>query len=571
MSNLEKVLSGGRLSIDEEEYVPGTMHLVDLGESLNVKKGEGSNIILQPQPSSDINDVLRWSQRKKNLQFGLTWFWAFMAAVIVGWYGPYFTIWLTEFSTDISHLNISSACIFIGLGFGCIFFQPLAMKYGRRGMYLFCTILAIIGNALGSQAKTINYIIVSFLISGFSAAPCDSLVPISSTDVFFVHERSKYISLMILALYAGSFLGPVVAGYIPTWEWCFYVQVIIMAVLFIVLFFLLEDTTFDRSKDSGEKEILEQIKSQDTILQATKSGELTEEQAQKVGTKIKSIISPVKSLNEDNSETDASSIDPTIAKRTYAQKLKVIEFEYGDKRLLMTIFTRPFLLLGFPALIWGGTVYGAQMMWLSLLNNTQSLIFTGSYGFSTSNTGLTNLGPFVGSVLGMFYGGNFVDWLSVKLAERNKGIFEPEFRLYAMIIPTILNSCGLIAYGIAANNKAAWEIPVIIGEVLLGFAMSSSGPICLSYAADCYGNLASESMVLMLFVRNMIGCGFTFGIGPWIDKSGLVETTWLMFMMATVINGSFIIMILFGKSFRRMTKGYYYKMSDPNYTPFKVF
>lgn len=568
-SNLEAILSGEAPPIDEKEYVPGTIHLIDLGNALNVKKESNSNIILQPQPSSNINDVLRWSQKKKKFQFALTWTWAFIIAVV--WYGPYYTIWMEEFSTDVNHLNLLSAAMLLGLAFGCIFLQPLAMKYGRRGIYLFCTLLAIMDNALGSQAKNFNYIIGSFMISGISGAPCDSLVPISSTDVFFIHERSKYISLMVLALYAGSFLGPVVGGYIPTWKWCFYIEVILMSVLFIVLFFLLEDTTFERVKDSGEKEILEQIKSHETILQAIQTGELTEAQAQKFGENIKTNISQVSSLDANTSENDASSIDPTIPKRSYAQKLKVVELEYNDKRPFITIFTRPFLLVGFPALIWGGFVYGAQIMWLSLLNNTQSQIFTGIYGFSTSNTGLTNLAPFVGSIVGTFYGGNFVDWLSVKLAERNHGVFEPEFRLYAMVVPTILNSCGLIAYGVAANNKAAWEIPAIIGGGFLGFSMSASGPICLSYAADCYAELASESMVLILFVRNILACGFTFGMQPWIDKSGLVGTTWLMFMMATIINGSFIIMIIYGKSFRRMTKNYYYKLSDPNYTPFKFF
>jgi hypothetical protein len=64
-----------------EELVPGTVHLVDTLGILSVEKYGNSNIILQPQPSSDPNDPLRWLQRKKTAQFALLFFWAFMQAV----------------------------------------------------------------------------------------------------------------------------------------------------------------------------------------------------------------------------------------------------------------------------------------------------------------------------------------------------------------------------------------------------------------------------------------------------------------------------------------------------------
>lgn len=71
MSNLEKVLSGERIPIPDD-FVPGTVHLIDIHNAFNVKKDLTSkkNIILQPQPSSNPNDPLRWSNMKKKLQFG---------------------------------------------------------------------------------------------------------------------------------------------------------------------------------------------------------------------------------------------------------------------------------------------------------------------------------------------------------------------------------------------------------------------------------------------------------------------------------------------------------------------
>lgn len=70
-------------SIDEDDIVPGTVHLVDMEGILHLKKGPNPehNIILRPQPSSNPNDPLRWLQTKKKVQFGLLFFWAFMQAV----------------------------------------------------------------------------------------------------------------------------------------------------------------------------------------------------------------------------------------------------------------------------------------------------------------------------------------------------------------------------------------------------------------------------------------------------------------------------------------------------------
>ena len=470
-------------------------------------------------------------------------------------------VWTEDFNCSFFDLNVSSALCFIFLGIGCLFLQPTALKLGRRCVYLFCTVLVTFGNLLVSQATGVQHLYGSNIMCGFAAAPVDSLVEISTTDVFFQHERAEYLSWFILSLYAGSDLGPVACGYIVehlSWRWCGYIQIIIFAVTLVVCLFYMEDTTFRRDYDSlqGEEEIMHQIKSRESSVAP-----------QPVTEKSRVVIG----LESDDLSDAASiaSVDHSIPLRTYWQRMRLIETEYSDLRSWLTIFIRPFFLVSFPAVVWGGLIYGAQMMWLSLLATTQAEIYSyAPYNFSTPQTGLTNLGALVGSIIGMFYGGKFVDYLTVKLARRNNGIMEPEFRLWAMILPTILNAAGLLAYGLSSAYQAPWAVSVVVGQGCLGFAMGSSGSICLTYAIDSYPKLASEALVLMLFVRNCIGCGFTFAIQPWLDKNGLKLTTWLMFMLSLIINGSFILMIMFGKSFRRWTKERYYKFSDPMFGEF---
>lgn len=543
-----------------ELAVPGTVHLVDLEGTLNFKKEKhfhsSHNIILQPQPSRNPNDPLRWSKSKKQQQFWLLWIWAFLLAVAVNWTGPIWTDWTIEFSCSFTELNISSAICFLFLGLGCIFLQPTAMKLGRRFVYLTCTIIVIIGNIIGSQAISVEYLYVSNLLAGFAAAPVDSLVEISTTDVFFQHERAEYLSWFVFALYAGSDLGPVACGFIiqtMSWRWCFYFQIIFFAVLLVIQLFFMEDTTFERSKDILEK--FDSLNSNERIS-SPEIGEL--ELCRNSNEKRKNKLNT--SEIENLSISDISSSGSFIPIRTYWQSMRLIELEYSDSRSWFEIFYKPFLLTKFPSIVWGGLIYGSQMMWLSLLATTQSEIYaTSPYNFSSEIVGLTNVGALIGSLFGMIYGGRFVDYCTIMLTARNKGILEPEFRLWTMIVPTIFNAAGLLAYGLGAAYKTNWTISVIIGQGLLGFAMSSSGSICLTYVVDSYPKIASEALVLMLFIRNCIGCGFTFAIQPWLDQCGLELTAWLMFMLSILINGSFIIMLKWGKKFRKMTTESYYK------------
>ncbi len=469
------------------------------------------------------------------------------------------TQWTQDFDCTFMQLNIGLALGFLFLGFGCVVLQPTAMKLGKRFVYLMCTVIVIVANIVGSQGTRLGSFYGVKVLCGLAAAPVDSLVEISTTDVFFQHERASYLGWFVLALYAGSDLGPMACGYIVetlSWRWCYYILIIIFAVLLMIQLFLMEDTSFKRhqSSDTTEEAIIEQIKSHQTIISAVQN-DFTEE---KQGYSLPVVVS--RSSGEDD-ETDSS-----IPKRTFWQKRRFVEVEYSDSRLWLIIMCRPFFLVTIPAVVWGGLVYGSQMMWLSLMATTQSQVYSAPpFNFSALTVGLTNVSPLVGSIFGMLYGGYFVDYLTIKLSIRNNGVMEPEFRLWAMVIPTTFNAAGLLAYGIGATSKTNWFVSVGIGQFLLGFAMGASGGICLTYVVDSYPKLASEALVLMLLIRNLIGCGFTFAIQPWLTRNGLTVTSWLMFMLSIVINGSFVVFLQWGKKLRRWTKKRYLRYSDPSF------
>jgi hypothetical protein len=126
--------------------------------------------------------------------------------------------------------------------------------------------------------------------------------------------------------------------------------------------------------------------------------------------------------------------------------------------------------------------------------------------------GDTNIATFVGGIFGAIWGGPLSDWWVINRARKNGGIMEPETRLWLLIIPAFINSTGLLMYGIGAYRGLPWILSAGVGTAFIGFGIGSGGAISMTYAIDCYPGIAAESMVLILFIRNVLGFAFTFCI-----------------------------------------------------------
>ncbi|EFE40128.1 MFS transporter, putative [Trichophyton verrucosum HKI 0517] len=479
-------------TVEGTNMVPGTVQIVDLKGSLNVKHQEGgkNDIILVPQPTNDPNDPLNWSKLRKEYHFWLLWIWGFIAAVSVNW-----TQLTIDLNTTFSLLNVSSALGYLFLGIGCVLLQPIAMKIGRRPVYIFGTLLNIIGCIMGGVQDTVEQFFGVNVLTGLGAAPVDSLVQISTTDIFFAHQKGTRLSLLVFTLYAGSYLGPAAAGYIAEsqgWRWCFWYLTIFFGSLMVIQLFTMEESSFRRPLSRNELP-----GSQDTDQNTLEEMSTTLESKRKEAT--------------ENVEPAPDPVPP--GPNPYWKRMGLFNTAHADSRPLWLVTLSPFTLITYPAVLWGGLVYGVQIMWLSLITVTQSNLFGAPpYNFSISNVGNINFAAFIGGILGMMWGGFVSDWCILYFSRRNKGILEPEFRLWTMIIPAIVNTAGLLMYGLGALNGVMWIMPAGFGMVFIAFGIGSGAAIAITYAVDCYPKMASEALVFMLFLGNLIGTGFTFAI-----------------------------------------------------------
>jgi MFS family permease len=94
-------------------------------------------------------------------------------------------------------------------------------------------------------------------------------------------------------------------------------------------------------------------------------------------------------------------------------------------------------------------VFNTAIAWLAILATTEASLFAlPPYNFSTIAIGNLNIAPFIGFLFGSVFGGPINDWSIVRLARRNRGIYEPEMRLRLYIIPVLAMAAGLLMYGL---------------------------------------------------------------------------------------------------------------------------
>ena len=116
--------------------------------------------------------------------------------------------------SSVNDLSTKTGYLFLLGGWSSLILQPLALQYGKRPVYL----LSLLGNTAvmiwAPHTKTNGQWIANKIIQGFFSAPVNSLAEISVTDVYFTHERGRYIALFTMHIIGGVYVWPILSGFI---------------------------------------------------------------------------------------------------------------------------------------------------------------------------------------------------------------------------------------------------------------------------------------------------------------------------------------------------------------------
>jgi hypothetical protein len=131
-------------------------------------------------------------------------------------------------------------------------------------------------------------------------------------------------------------------------------------------------------------------------------------------------------------------------KKTFVQELNPFNPIDKEKNLLL-LFLKPLPLFSYPAVFYGAVSFGTSLaFFLGGLTVNPSIYQAPPYNMSPAINGLINVPSFIGHVLGAFAGGWLTDKIAEMQARKNNGVFEPEFRLMALILPLFIYPAGCL-------------------------------------------------------------------------------------------------------------------------------
>ncbi|OQE36331.1 hypothetical protein PENCOP_c012G03271 [Penicillium coprophilum] len=436
---------------------------------------------------------------------------------------------------------------------GALMFIPMVLKFGRRPVYVMST-LAQFGVAIWfAKIQTVADLMLVNAFSCLLGALAEVIVQMTVADIFFVHQRGMMNTIYIWIMVIGSALGPLAAGYVTAsqgWRWVWWWMTILFGISFVLFLFFYEETKFldciDGMAPVNHPQRENLARSRDNLKEA----EFEKVHDAEVGEKILELNTP--------------DIDLSISRKTYLQRLSLWSSSPGSLKFFLRHIYQPLIVtFSFPAALYVAVLYGMlTALWQVMITVVASTMPEPPYNFTASQVGLMSLAPFIGTTIGSMIVAPVSDRLVVRLAKRNGGIFEPEMRLWILLVFSPLVPAGTLLFGYSLGHTQPWHF-VAIGYALYGLAMGPISSTSLTYLTDAYTNIVADSLAGVTFLRNLFATIFVFAVTPWTAAVGIgnVFLTIGVLMSIILIPGT-IAFLYYGKRIRHWTTDRYHRYSD---------
>ncbi|VUC33661.1 unnamed protein product [Clonostachys rosea] len=408
-----------------------------------------------------------------------------------------------ELGMSYDALNNGYAANMAGLAIGCIIFIPIALRIGRRPVYLITALIMFACGAWQAEIYTVGDMIGMNLVSGIAGAVNEALFQVT------------------------NYVAPVYGGQVAAlmgWRWACWSCTVAMGVIVLLMLFFLEESKYLPPPLDGHD------------VTAVTASSVNDRPG-----KIISVDKPQLPENICNHQEPVSAprsrhidVDTSLPMKSYLTRHALWTLDKSlaqHNRTIWKDLVEPFqILAAFPAVMFAALQYGWSIAMLSVLAITQSSLYSlPPYNFSTASVGNMNIPPLIGAILGTICGGPLVDYTIVYIAKRRGGIYEPETRLWLFLVPGLSMTIGCLMYGLT--------IAQIIGSALTS----------------------------VVFVRNAIATALVFAITPWMETMGVYDMFVVIGCIATGVALTSVPVIIWGRRFRVQLADKYAHFIDQQY------
>ncbi|KAF2102510.1 MFS general substrate transporter [Rhizodiscina lignyota] len=473
---------------------------------------ENGNVIERlpiPRPTNDPLDPLSWSTARKHMAFVSISFFVFLSNYTLASITPGFLGIVEEFGVTITKATYLLTTQILSLGVGNLFWIPLSLKFGKRPICIISSAIFFAACVWSAKAGSYGSLLGARIIQGFGASSSEALGPAIVADLYFLHERGKMVGIYTFMIASGAAFGGIFAGLAVhnsgDWRWAFWMDSILTGTCFLFITLFQSETNFRRPIESETGEGMDAMSAQST----------------------------------------------TPSQYSWVRSLALWGW-YDSETPMWELFWRPVKVLYYPAVLFASMTYGICLGWVVLQQTANAVAFPEIYHFGDLGVGNINVANLIGAVVGCILGGPACDWLIAVISKRHNGLFRPETRLVAFILPIIMGPIGLMIWGAGLENHLHWSVPIAGFGITYGL-LCMVPAIGITYVVDCYRPLASETLTGMTAFKNTFAFGLSFGVTPWIELDGYTKVSGYMTLIEGVVLLTVIPMYVFGERLRNWT------------------
>lgn len=406
--------------------------------------------------------------------------------------------------TNQSQLVLPTSLYLVGYVLGPLVFSPLSETFGRK-IVMVSTFILYTTFTLGcALAPTFAGLIVMRLIAGIGASTPNSVVGGIYADIFAgPKERGRVIALYMTCTTFGPLIGPIASGYVGviSWRWAYWVMLILAGVTWPFLL----------------------------LMPETYAPVVLKRKAHKLRKQGSDVLAP----NE-------------------LVKLDVYQ-------MVVVILTRPVRMFLFESLVLFSCLYTALIYAIFyMFLQAFPIIYTGVYGFSAGERGLTFLAIGVGSVIAFAI---YLSWdayldhiRSKPLDQQPRWFHQEEYRrvpLACIAAPLLVIS--MFWLGWTARTDIHWMVP-ICAAIPFGIAYLLVFMALLNYIVDAYEIFSASAMAAASCSRSMLAVALPFATTPMYDTLGIAWACSLLGFVGVVLGLIPFMFLRYGPTIRKNSK-----------------
>jgi len=394
---------------------------------------------------------------------------------------PAFPELMEQYNADLAMINWTVAIPALGLAVGPLIWSSPADIIGRRPIFIFGTIIALVATIGAAKADTYSSYMAARFFQGLGVSPAATVGLAIINDIFFEHERGQKIGLWVLAIDLGLLFGPLIGGFIDlvSSPWIQWLTAIFLGAILVAEIVFLPETLYPRD-----------------FMRLNKAAA---------------------SLSEKGTPTQP------IPKRTtelgYVYVKPVPGLKHPKAWDTLVRFGKMWKFAVVPL-----AVFTYCFGWYWWVLSVITMIPVAYETYSPQTQGLFFIGLIIGTLISeVFFSGTLSDFLVRKLAAKNDGVKTPEMRIWLVYPAALLTAIGLIIWGISIDRTYHW----IVGQVAFAFfgaGIQMGNTAVCSYVIDAYPRQSMSVVVFYAVLLNLSAFIDPFFIVPWVDTAGWTWT-----------------------------------------------